>query len=284
MERVALSIDDAIALGLWTGSIADYMPESTYKRPTALVELLKLKSQQSDDKTAQTLLSKLSGKKELETPKQCEKWLNSMSLAPSSFNRYRGCIHSVRPDLIEGIARKKGIKGKPDPFTLDEQKLLNNLFSKSKYEHLFKFWLLCGFRNGELKALLFSDFQQDRGKYFVSVSKSKVGDVIKPMPKNKKARKVYLSERNFRLFRAPYQQKEDLYGDIGWSNFVKYQWQPLQREAGVRVRKPYCLRHTAISNYIHDGGNSADAAYTFGTSIRVIEEHYLGLVDTPKLV
>ena len=283
-QHIAARIDYAIAQRLYTGSIEDYLPESQKKDITPLTELLKIKLKNKDDKAVSTVLKKLLQEKEIYTPTSLKRFFDKGNYTSSTHNRYLAVIKSVRPDLCTELSRKKVVKEGGNPFTESEiDRILSNLQTPVE-KHLIPFWLKCGFRNGELKALTLSDFSYASDTFILEVNKTYSSGKLRSIPKNKKNRRIPLSSKDWFKFREPYLTKEDFYGDIDFSNFIRDIWTPLLKRSNVEYKKPYTLRHTAISVYLQKGGSTADCSKVFGTSLKMIEEHYLGLVSSPKVV
>jgi integrase len=63
-------------------------------------------------------------------------------------------------------------------------------------------------------------------------------------------------------------------GYIHWGNWRNRVWKVALASAGVPYRSPYCLRHTAISNWIADGMDVVTVAKIAGTSIQMIDRTY----------
>lgn len=278
MDGLALKLTNALKTRQWTGDIEDYVDSPSEQKRRSLMEMLKTKGGGNDKSIYMTVYRKLRGYRALESKRVTEAWLEENSGSPATYNRYRTVIQGVRPDLVEGIKPKKVSNGEPNPFSEDEQEqLLSNLLKDLEHA-LIPFWLKVGFRNGELAALTKDDFIAERGKHYISINKSYSKGVLKHIPKNGKIRRVPLSESDWLIFREPYLNRESAYRDINWDNWNRNVWKPLLKRSGLKYRKPYCLRHTAISNYIAKVNGTADAPAIFGTSIAMIEKHYLGAI------
>jgi integrase len=61
---------------------------------------------------------------------------------------------------------------------------------------------------------------------------------------------------------------------LGRGNWRNRIWKVALASAGVPYRSPYCLRHTAISNWIADGMDVVTVAKIAGTSLQMIDRTY----------
>jgi integrase len=67
-------------------------------------------------------------------------------------------------------------------------------------------------------------------------------------------------------------------GPIRLNNWRKREWVPALYGAGVEYRRPYALRHTAISRWLAAGVPIFDVSRYAGTSLQMIERTYGHLV------
>lgn len=284
MNTLIRNIRRAIKAKTWTGSIDDYLDGIVAIKRKPLIDCCLAKSKVELGGVYLTLYNKLFNKPQIESPHQLKSFLEGMNVSGSTFNRYRTAIQSVRPDLTEGLSRKRNNSTTPEPFSLEEQASLCSNFANEYQAHLVQFWLACGFRNGELGALTLDDFVKVDGNYFISISKTISKGVVKHEPKNGKSRLVPLTEKDWGYYRQPYQANPSCYRRSSWNSWIASDWKPLLERAGLQYRRPYCLRHTAISNYISKTKDIEAAARIFGTSILMIQKHYLGQIKADEAV
>jgi integrase len=284
MSGIAMAIDYALAKYEWTGSISDYMPEFGYEKQVSLLDLLKQRSKGDDKSIYMTLWRKLSGKAPIDSAEKCKRWLEKLEISNASYNRYRSVIGALRPDLVVSTRPKKADGGDPKPFNVDEQKRLLSALSDGVNDIIVRLWLKTGLRNGEISALSCLTISLSNGNACVQVNRSYTKGVMKNVPKNGKRRVVQITKADYELWRQPLLNDDECFRNINWDSWIRNYWKPLLKKAGIEYRKPYCLRHTAISNYLFAGHSSADACKTFGTSLAMIEKHYLGAVNlTPHV-
>ena len=86
--------------------------------------------------------------------------------------------------------------------------------------------------------------------------------------------------RNRLVFQGPRAGEKDFRKPFYWHNFAGRQWKKALKEAGVRYRRPYNLRHTYVTNMIQVGWERiSDVARWIGDDTDTVRRHYSGVVD-----
>jgi integrase len=186
---------------------------------------------------------------------------------------------------FEELVWKDGLSAEPDPFTDEEKRKLLDYFREKKpgWYPLLLWQLEVGTRPSEAVALRVMDVDLDTGT--AHIRRSRVGR------KEGLATKTADSQRLTLIW--PW-VKEELVelgfpksGDPGafffstprgmpvsQEYFSGVFWRPALEAAGVRRRRFYCTRHTAISAALSAGERTPWVAENFGTSALIIERHY----------
>jgi integrase len=204
-------------------------------------------------------------------------------VSESSKNRYLSELKRIAPQYCEGLSFSKS-KGEPDPFTQLESELILNWIDTNKVDYypLFLLWFDIGARNGEMAALIPTDFDLECTK--VRISKSRMRNGIIKGTKNGKPRTVKLSDRSKLVIHRVLQvsnRESLLFPSLkSESNLIKTVWKPLLHDLNIRYRKLYSIRHTAISRKcLQYQGDIARVAKEGGNSPEVISKHYLGIYE-----
>ncbi len=263
MRGIANDIEQAIANDTFTGHLDSYFPDK--RKLKGLLELLAPKNSLVDKR----LKKWLTEEGDIFTPKQCEQFFSKKGWTGATLKRYRGAVGSVAPHLIKGIESGGNSQGDPFPFLLNEQMTIKEYFSKTEYGWMVAFWLATGLRTGELKAIGDSDFIMKDGRCYVAINKRISQGVLLKGTKNGKNRLVPISNELFIKRELPLPSVR---------YFCDRKWKEALDELGIEYRKPYCIRHTAISTHLHRFGKPLDTSLMFGTGIRMIEKHYGGQV------
>lgn len=221
--------------------------------------------------------------KDVSSAKQMKEFFNSLTISSNSKNRYLSDLRMIAPTYCEGLSFSKA-KGDPDPFNASCVELILSHLSVHYPEHYFLFclWFDTGMRNGELAALTVSDFEKGFKK--VRVSKSRMRNGTIKGTKTDRPRTVPLSSDITQLcdrHLTNHSPDEQLFPQLNSeSNLIKRVWKPTLKALGIRERKLYCIRHTAISRKCKEyKGDIAKVARESGNSAEVISKHYLGLYD-----
>lgn len=186
----------------------------------------------------------------------------------------------------------------PDPFTVEEMKLIikafeTNEFSRYKggcthshasYAAYVKFCFYTGCRPSEAIALTWGDIQPNRIVFNKGVVKAgTLGTVPKKGTKTEKRRYFNINSQLRDLIesiRPKEHQNTDLIfnRDGNYLNQGSFRnvWKRVLTKLGIRYRRPYCIRHTFITEQVKKGIVTSAIAKAVGNSPSVIEEYYLG--------
>ena len=246
------------------------------------------------------------------TPKQTKRYLKQASACLTWAQRRKIIKENPYPDIIKTIATKKKNEEETDinPFSREERDLIIDAFKSGKYERFqgshtqyadyVEFNFYTGARTSETLGLKWEhinfennqiEFQE--AKVLATNGKSKKG-VQKKGLKTQKHRVLPMNERlkSMLLKRKTKLNIIDLqqcvFENINHNTFRTGAYKTVLKALGIEYRKPYQSRHTFITimaNYsdlkLHQ------IARICGTSIKVIEEHYLakcsGLDTLPEL-
>jgi integrase len=181
---------------------------------------------------------------------------------------------------------KRGPSKKPEAFTKAETDAILAAFQNSHhhsyYYPLVLFSFITGVRPGEARALLWENVAAD-------CSSVRIVDSLDRDAKPKGITKTAYSNRVLLLplalskllqQRRPefpiglvFPSKTGKYLDINVFNHIA--WLKMIVASGVRYLSPYHMRHTAITRWIEAGHNIRDVAKWAGTSVAMIQKHYL---------
>jgi integrase len=166
--------------------------------------------------------------------------------------------------------RTSAADGEPDPLTIVElEAILRRLSPAMANQVLFNSWT--GLRTGELIALRTSDLQLERDRFLVRRSlsrgllKSTKTDgqrwvnLLPPARAALESQLKLLGAPNGWIFANPYTRDR-------WANESKItrRWKQALKEAGVRYRRPYQMRHTYASWLLSSGENPLFVAEQMG--------------------
>jgi integrase len=170
-----------------------------------------------------------------------------------------------------------------EPFTIEEVDAIAVELGPV-YGPLVVFAAETALRPEEWAAVRRADVERDRG--VVRVERTVVDGAEKPYGKTERSRRaVPLSSRALAAIEElPAQLRTPLLfpaprgGPIRLDNWRKREWIPALYGAGVEYRRPYALRHTAISRWLAAGVPIFDVSRYAGTSLQMIEKTYGHLV------
>ncbi|MCS7031926.1 MAG: site-specific integrase [Gloeomargarita sp. SKYG116] len=171
-----------------------------------------------------------------------------------------------------------------DPFAADERDAIIQAFEQSPhYRHygpLVKFLFLTGCRPAEALALEWSHIQ-DGVIHFQQTTVNGQRGVIKRGLKTQAARKFPVNRQLQALLDSIPRTSHLVFPSptgrlIDWTNFQNRAWATCLKQAGVRYRKPYQVRHTFITMALQRGLSVQDVAKLVGNSAEVIYRHYAG--------
>ncbi len=182
-----------------------------------------------------------------------------------------------------------------EPFTRDEVTAIINGFKDSKgYSHYHEFVAFLfgtGCRLGEVVALTWGDIKPGYSSVFIG--KSTTGKFQNPTTKTGKARNVLLSPSIVNMLRARRQavttpnDNELVFPEINGRSidnrlFLR-RWKKVLITAGVKYRKPYSTRHTAISHALERGANPLDVAAQCGHDVATLFEFYAHVIQQKQV-
>ncbi|MEL6470072.1 MAG: hypothetical protein AAFQ74_10115 [Cyanobacteria bacterium J06623_4] len=279
-EGVALKIQEALNNHTWDGDWTPYLPQDVKSRNKPLIDALKQKAGTRRNCIELTVAKKLENCPPMKTPADLKRWLDKQTCKNSSRNRYRTAICAVRPDLCEGTKKLKENKTQPDPWEEHEREAICSAFEGTKYEYYVWGLFKTGMRPGEFKALLPADFTKNRKGYMVRVTKGITKNGAKDSTKTGKERLVPMHECDWLRLKQAVTENHEFYHRINDENFRKRTWYPALKKLGLKKKKPYTTRHTAITEYLCRGGSYNEAGRIFGNSGVTIEKSYAGFVGT----
>ena len=242
-------------------------------------KLISLKRANVTNETVMALLEKHQPK--LNSPKHVQAWLDSMNIGNISKRRYLSAIRSVAPKICDGITYAANTKQAPNPFTIPEQEvILDAVLKREDYmKQLIPLWMYTGFRPGEARALHASDFKPDTRELTIVRSMTPNGRIKDT--KTGVSRTIVLPS-SICITSCLTNKEHRVFPELRHhSNWMKRTWKPLLTDLGItKDQRPYRLRHTAISNAVaKHPEHIADIAKAYGTSTRMIFNHYLGSVE-----
>lgn len=246
------------------------------------------------------------------TPKQTKRYLKQASACLTWAVRRRIVKENPYPDIIKTIATKKKNEEEADinPFSIEERDLIIGAFRTGKYERFqrshtqyadyIEFNFLTGARTSETLGLKWShiDFENNQIKFQearVLATNGRTGKGIqKKGLKTQKKRSFPMSERlrNLLLERKsalnPVSLEQNIFENINHNTLRTGAYKTVLKKLDIDYRKPYQTRHTFITIYANKSELKLhQIAKICGTSIKVIEEHYLakasGLNSLPDL-
>ncbi len=236
------------------------------------------------------------------TTKQTKRYLKQVSACLTWGVRRRIIKENPLPDFIRTLTTKKKNDDDLDinPFTREERDTIIEAFrsgkherfqnSHKKYADYVEFSFYTGARTSEVLGLKWNhiDFNSkiitfQEAKVLATNTKAVTTSVQKQGLKTQKKRMFPMNDRLFNLLEErkktiqPDDLEENVFKDISHHAFRSGVYKNLLKKLDIDYRKPYQMRHTFITvmaNYsdlkLHQ------IARICGTSIGVIENHYLG--------
>jgi integrase len=207
----------------------------------------------------------------------------------------------VASNPFKGLSNKVKVppKMRPKPFTKDEVKAIVEGFGSDKYYKYYtnyvRFLLFTGCRISEVIALQWKHVSDDfssiliieavsyQGCYGKRIRKETKTGTYRSIPCNNKLQTLLMSikPKNY--------QPEDLVfpapkgGFIHEGNFCKKAWKSVLTKIEIEYRVPYNCRHTFISHCLEAGMNPVVVAQITGHDVKVLYDHYAGVVSRPSL-
>ena len=170
----------------------------------------------------------------------------------------------------------------PDPFTTDEIKAILKTFANDRPEYFHYVYFLLGTacRSGEAAALTWDKISPDFSQVTFSASFSRGN--LRKKTKNKKPRTISIAPdlQNILKEKSGYRSAGDdlvfVDGQGAAIHDARFRriWEVMLEVAGVRYRKPYSTRHTAISHALDAGVPARDVAAGAGHGLEIMLRHY----------
>ena len=231
----------------------------------------------------------------------CEKFIESINVAPITLKNKQALLISawdwaIKNQLVDGNpwrecpSIKVPPKQRPKPFTKEEVKKVLTACRNSRYYAFYYdfivFRLATGCRPGEAAGLKWKHLSDDCSTVWIGETKTRSKD--KKPTKNERARSFTLPKSIQDMLlkrRSPSSIPEDLVfpspngNAINDKDFRNRCWQSIVQDAEIDYRKPYNLRHTAISHMIDRGESPAKIAEITGHDPEVLFKYYFGSVE-----
>lgn len=202
------------------------------------------------------------------TPTSVTRWLGELTLTPrqklaafvllrTSFN-WMESIDAIERNPMRSLKAPKYEPEKPDPFTKEEARAILAASREHDYESFFAVELTLGLRPGEAFALQWDSVNLSEGTLHVRRTLEEINSQlrIKETPKTTSGNRVLALPEIARESLRRHAAKGDRQGAV-WkaprggylrtSLFRSRVWLPLLRSIGLRERKLYNLRHTALT-------------------------------------
>lgn len=297
-QRISLEIQESIDNDTFNGIEKWKAQKNTINKLSIIKELSSL-----EDQLSGAIIHHLSNyEKEIRTPKEAQKFIESLNVSTATKRRYYTAIRRI-PELKEvfnfPIKSQKGeVKQEIDPFTTKEVEKIKKAMDGWKYETFTLFLLYTGCRISEAIGIRESDIdttaKRVRFSEALARNQSNRGKRVRKSTKTGKARYTPLSNELNQIMgeRLILMWEEIPDGGLVFINpdgspycddNYRKAWQKLLQKAGVRYRRPYNLRHTFISHCLRSGVDVVTVASWVGNSAEVIYKHYAGLVEETKM-
>lgn len=312
-QAVILQIEADLEAGTFDHSLEKYRSQASFVKHLPAVQIverwLAFKSTHLDQRTIkkhrQTVLRRVSGFFEDRPATKTESieflaWMQEFRVKGETTRRYLELIEAVWDWAIEqGIARENPFKGlknlvrkeerrEANPFTRAEVEAILKAFEQhdyySRYLPFVRFCFGTGCRIGEAIGLRWSDISE--GCKTATISTQLTGGQRKKT-KTGKTRKLLLPESlQQMLVEIPHTHTLVFTTNgrpIESHNFRSRAWVSCLKEAGVKYREPYNMRHTFISHALEAGMNPVKVSRITGHDVQVLFRHYAGLIDRPEI-
>lgn len=229
-----------------------------------------------------------------------KRYLKQVSACLTWGKRRRLIDENPLPDFIKTLTTKKRNDDECDikPFTIAERDLIVDAFKTGRFERFtgshtqyadyIEFNFFTGARTSETLGLKWGHidfdgntitFQEAR---VLATNGRREKAIQKKGLKTQKKRRFPMSDRvhNLLLSRKqrlnPANQEQLVFEDINHNSFRSGAYKSILDKLGIEYRKPYQTRHTFITIQAnHSDLKLQQIARICGTSIKVIEEHYL---------
>lgn len=235
------------------------------------------------------------------TTKQTKRYLKQVSACLTWGVRRRVVKENPLPEFIKTLTTKKKNEEEFDinPFTLEERNLIIEAFrtgslerfkgSHTRYADYVEFSFYTGARTSEILGLKWShiDFERrvikfQEAKVLATNGTANIS-VQKKGLKTQKKRDLPMNDRLYNLLKDrkermnPSSLENNVFEDINHNSFRTGAYKYILNKLGIKYRKPYQTRHTFITILANQSDLKLhQIAQICGTSINVIEQHYLG--------
>jgi integrase len=238
---------------------------------------------------------------EVTTIKQVKRYLKQISACLTWGKRRKLVRENPLPDFIKTLTTKKknGEEADINPFTVTERNLILEAFktgrferyknSHTQYADYIEFSFFTGARTSEVLGLKWSHI--DFEKRIITFQEAKVlatngrrgslGQQKKGL-KTQRKRQIPISDRIYNLLLNrkqivnPIDLQQNVFTGINHHSFRTGAYKYILEKLGIQYRKPYQTRHTFITILAnHSDLKIHQIAKICGTSVKVIEEHYL---------
>jgi integrase len=215
--------------------------------------------------------------------KACWDWADGKYLTDS--NPWAAQVTRIKPTP----------KQKTKPFNTAEIRAILAGFKEdryySPYYHLVAFILGVGCRFGEAAGLQWQHVSQDFSSVWIGESVTREGK--RKSTKNGKERTVLLSPGIAAMLRELHQTRQPTQTDLvfpaprgGLMNdhlFNRRAWKSVLAKVNVPYRKPYGMRHTAISHALANGAHHLQVAQQTGHDPRVLYQSYASVIENQSV-
>lgn len=195
-------------------------------------------------------------------------------LRPATINRIMGILRMIMEEAslthgftnpCLGIKRLKNPRIDIEPFSLDEVRLLISSV-RPDYKPYLTVRFFTGLRSGEVHGLLWKHIDFDRNQILVRQTftqgefddtktdgSQREVDISAPVREALMAMRPAGYDDNPRAFEESLVFATSAGKPIDNGNFIVRVWNPLLRRLGLRVRRPYQMRHTAATLWLAAG-------------------------------
>ncbi len=242
------------------------------------------------------------------TIKQVKRHLKQLSACLTWGKKRKLVKDNPLPDFLSTLSTKKQIDEDHEicPFTIEERDAIINAFrlgtferfkgSHTKYADYIEFLFISGTRTSEALGLKWEHIDFDKKiihlqeALVLATSGKKQAEVQKKGLKTQKKRLIPMNNRLFELLSERKGKCLDLdsnvFSDIDHHSFRSTVYKNVLSKLNIAYRKPYQTRHIFITILANNSNLKLhQVAKICGTSIKVIEEHYLATnVDILRLL
>lgn len=210
--------------------------------------------------------------------RSCWKWAIQEELVATD-NPWVGLEVALKPQPAQRVK----------PFNREEIKAILSKFGNSPYYSHYSdfvtFLFGVGCRFGEAAGLLWKHIADDFQTVWIGESVSRG---YRKSTKTGKARTIVLSPNIQSMIKERYERLNPNPEDLVFPspqglpicdrNFRRRAWKTILNECGIEYRKPYSIRHTAISHALANGANPIAVAEQSGHDKRVLLDTYAHVI------